>query len=245
MPLNSFRLITERQLRSAMRQARPEPDDEWLNEWVPLIEDQVENYLGRRLLYEEGIVEYLSPSDEQFVILDRRPVHAVTEVRVDPIGGFGQITDTFGSTTVLEAGVEYFLQLDGVAKLEGTSASGMLWRRGQNFSGVRTWSPGLLAPGRAPSKGTVKVTYNGGYKKTDEESTNQIPGVVAAAVTQAAGVWFGTMVQVGVLSGESVTGYSWSQILGFNLGDNQFASIRGMLTSLKNFRGGAGMTSQG
>lgn len=228
-----------------MTQARPVPNDEWLNQWIPLIENEVERYLGRSLLYAENVVEYFSPSNDQFLLLDRRPVHAVTEVRVDPQGGFGQLTDTFGSGTVLTAGQDYFLQIDGHDRTQGQSNTGILWRVGQMWGSKLAWQQGLLAPDRVSAQGTIKVTYKGGYKKTNDEATNQVPGVVVGAIAQAAGVWHTTMVQVGVLSGESVSGYSWNQILGFNLGDNQFASIRGMLTSLKSYRGGAGMTSQG
>lgn len=240
MALNQFNLLTENQLRTAVATTTPTPTDEWLNEWIPLIEDEVEKYLTRTLRYSAAVVEWFSPSDDNFLLLSRRPVHAVTEVRQDDQGGFGQKPNTFGTDTILAVGDEYYLELDGEGLFQNKSESGTLWRVQRTWGYSRRWTSGLLTSERVPALGTVKVTYEGGYKISDDPALNEMPGVVSAAVAQAAGVWYTTLLAVGVKSSESVTGYSWSQILGFNLGDNIFASIRAMLTSLRTMRPGGG-----
>lgn len=243
MALQQFRFITEKQLITAMKTAKPEPTEAWLNVWIPLIETQVEQYCNRKLGFESNIVEWFDPSDDGFLILDQRPVHRIVEVRRDAVGGYGQIPNSFGTSSIMTAGQDYFLQIDGRGPTAGISDTGILWRaNGQSWGYRRMWQGGLLAAAKERVQGTIKVTYDGGYKITDDETTNQIPGCVAAAVTQAAGVWYDTMVKVGVTSGENVSGYGWNQVLGVNLGDNQFASVRQMLATIRSMRPGAGFT---
>lgn len=240
MALDQFRFVTEKQVVTAMATAKPQPPESWLNVWIPLIENEVERFLGRILDYGTGIVEWFDPSDDQFILLDRRPVHRVSEIRYDSRGGYGQIPNTFGTETILAPGTDWYLQIDGRGPTEGSSDTGIVWRRGQTWGATQQWQRDFLLPAKERQQGAIKVVYDGGYKLSSDPKQNQIPGAVAGAVTQAAGVWFDTMVKVGVTSGENVSGYGWQQVLGMNLGENQFASVRQMLTTLRNFRPGAG-----
>jgi hypothetical protein len=71
------------------------------------------------------------------------PVRSISEIRVDYEGGFGQIADTFGDSTIQVAGDDYYQELSG---------------------------PGLNMTGHVISRvgwpvepGTVKVSYTAGY----------------------------------------------------------------------------------
>lgn len=236
MPYGS--LITDAQLAAATPTSNPPPSVDWLTYWTPLIEDQVEQYLKRPLKYQAGVVEWPVSFGREYILLDRTPVWAVTEVRYDPAGGFGQKANTFGTDTVLTAGDDYLLDIDGDG---GLSESGTLLRVPSTWGSRRAYQTGLLTSWTEAAKGTIKVTYTGGYKPIGTNGgVGEIPGVVSAAVAQAICVWYTTLCNVGVTLSESVPGYNYSQAIGVNLGDNIFAGVREMLTSLKRMRPGAG-----
>lgn len=231
----AFALITQEQLDTALETASPKPSQDWLGEWVPLIEREVESFLGHELSYATGVVDWPVVSGENYVLLRRTPVTEVTEVRLDRAGGFGQIPDTFGTDTILTPGVDYYLDLDGVGVDAGKSGTGTLWRTdGTPWGSGLEYSRDLLRNRPTPARGFLKVTYNGGW------TSDHVPAVVIAAIAQAAGVWYATLTNVGVVSSENVPGYSYSQILGFNLGDNIFSNVRDMLRTYKRYSPGGG-----
>lgn len=84
---------------------------------------------------------YLAPNSIQ---LRNLPVRSITEVREDATGYFGQTPGSFGPTTILQAGGDYFLKQEQA----GLSWSGHLVRR--SF-----WFPATL--------GSVMVTYVAGF----------------------------------------------------------------------------------
>lgn len=235
----AFRLITQRQLDEYMRKADPAPPQSYLDVIVPVIEESVESFLNRPLEYKTNTVEWCSPSDDTEILLSRRPVASIAEVRVDSQGGFGQRPNSFGTGSIQVAGEDYFLLLDGTGIYEGMSESGVVVRGGGRTWGfTRGYQSGLLSPAKQLNPGSVKVTYTGGYQISDNPTDNRMPGVIGAAIAQLASVWFQSLTNIGVVTGESVPNYSYQQILGFNLGDNQFASVRQMLAKYRSMRPG-------
>lgn len=89
-----------------------------------------------------------SPADGHILKLDNAFVRSITEVRMDPAGNFGFTSGSFGSSTVLVEGTDYFLELDST----GLSKSGRLIRNNA------AW------PNRP---GSVKVTYVAGFSAAE------------------------------------------------------------------------------
>lgn len=83
----------------------------------------------------------------KFLQLERLPVRAVTEIRVDAGARHGQQSGDFGSGTEWTQGVEYNIEWDQ----DGLCKSGMLIANG-------AWPVG---------PGTVKVTYRAGYSQNE------------------------------------------------------------------------------
>ncbi len=116
-----------------------------------------------------SVVEYLDGSGYPEQILKNPPVNSVTEVRLDTQGGYGQVTDSFGSTTVLTQGTDYFTDLARGKLLLWRLPSSVLsawpvWGTGPNV----LWGAGLTGYGAKPAcwpkiPGCLKVTATKGY----------------------------------------------------------------------------------
>lgn len=112
-----------------------------------------------------GVAQVAGPETIQLLPL---PVRAITEVRVDRDGAFGQLSGSFGSDSIWTAGEQYMLDIDTPA---GISECGIL------RSATATRFP--AAPG------SVMVTYSAGY--TAEELQGQASNNIdASAITLAA-----------------------------------------------------------
>ncbi|MBX9628098.1 MAG: hypothetical protein K2X82_30150 [Gemmataceae bacterium] len=227
-------LLTRDALQTAMQGQWDDVNKEWAPgfgtwaDWAePLVEDMVEAFLGRRVGEAAGIVEWHGSEDDREVYLDRTPVQAVTEVRYDPTGGYGQVAGSFGTDTVLVAGTDYYLALDGGGATAGWSDSGRLVRQNSNWGFSTRWDRNLLTPRKVPSDGTIKVTYTGGYPVA------KVPGAVSQAVALAvARVWQFTPQPV-IVNYEMWGGYSYSHSLSFNMAEPIFTDIRSLLTQYK------------
>ena len=110
---------------------------------------------------------------------DRATVASITNVWVDQDGAWGQGDDAFASDTLLVAGTDYALRIDGPFG----STSGKLVRLGG-----RPWPGVIQRPGHrlvanlAEGRGNIKVTYVGGYATIPADLVmlaNQLVGLVA------------------------------------------------------------------
>lgn len=133
----------------------------------------IENFIGYPLLRDQEIIEYYSGRNQEAIVLRRRPVHSVSEVKLDSIGLYGQAPNTFGSDTVLTGGVDYFLD-----KTSPEFSSGLLKPKRWSTT-VQTFSlpfrqGGLLTPiARKPTwpwgDGNIKVTYDAGFTNIPDD----------------------------------------------------------------------------
>ena len=89
----------------------------------------------------------------------------INEIKVDFSGGFGQITDTFGNSTILTSGDDFYQDYEDSSGLNLT---------GHVFS--RTGWP--VGPG------SIKVTYKSGY--TADELRGRADTINASGIWQAA-----------------------------------------------------------
>jgi len=101
--------------------------------------------------------EFLDGDGTPAVFLSRRYVNAVTEVRLDTFGQYGQgdpAFPPFGPTTILLPGT-YFLQI------RGSDRTGILYR-GRGLSWPNTWTrhDGRLSSSPTTRPGCIRVTYS-------------------------------------------------------------------------------------
>jgi hypothetical protein len=134
----------------------------------------------------------------------------VSEVRLDTAnGGYGQVPDSFGSTTVLTAGTDYFHDPATGVLVRNSSAgnAGHFAFPPAHPAGSVQWSGlGRRAAVAWPAypKGCVKVTYTNGY------AAGAVPADLAYAVARLATRMSASGRLGGLMTGESLTGYSYS-----------------------------------
>lgn len=137
-------------------------------------EAAVEGYC-KRVFAETIRTEFYSGTGAARLILNQYPVTDVDEVRVDLNGNYGETAGSFGSATILTAGLDYALEWSETSK----SRTGFLRRLGGPGSAWGLWPGPVYAPGGLPSGGTltlgrggpvwlavagsIKVTYTAGF----------------------------------------------------------------------------------
>lgn len=114
--------------------------------------------------------QFLDGTGSPKLLLPQYPVSSVTSVRLDTAGYYGQVTDSFGSSTLLTAGVDYILAVDDSAG----SKAGVLLRIGGMEWPYGSMPSGTLTAGRYPLgwpavAGCVKVVYVAGYSTMPED----------------------------------------------------------------------------
>jgi hypothetical protein len=160
-----------------------------------------EKYCNRSFATSAEAAEYYnwpSPGSRLDIPLNRRPVSAVSEVKIDPRGGAGQLDDTFGSTTVLDSGTDYYCDYNaGILRLLTTRSNWPIASFG--FGGqLMTGQPFAYNTNlRGQNTGTIKVTYTAGY--------SSVPADVKLAIAQMVSWLAGTGMESGGTGG--VTSY--------------------------------------
>lgn len=204
-------------------------NDAWYSALLAAAESVVKSHLGRQI--EQGTyTHFFSGSGTRTVPLRETPVTSVTTVHEDLGGYYGQGQDAFASSTLLTAGTDYYLELDGT--LPGTSTacsySGLLHRT----NGVWTLMPRYYFPGRlyseyGPVFGSVKVVYVGGYP-TVPQDIQLACCMVVSALKRTVGVG-------GTLESERIGDYSYQ--LAFPRVDAftypEIGSVRAVLSKYK------------
>ena len=118
------------------------------------------------------VTEYYDGHGTPELVLGRRFVNAVTEVRVDRNGNYGSYPNSFGPTTVLTAGTDYALQVVGPDRTGTIVRRATVWP----FGGIRHLN--ALATSMLPCYGCVMVTYTHGA----DASTPAVPPDIVDAL---------------------------------------------------------------
>jgi hypothetical protein len=197
-----------------------EPPVQVTDYWQLLIDSAtatMDQYVGYPL-EQQTYVEYYSGNGFSDLALDKRPVQAVAEIRMDPFGAWGQAAGQFDSTTILTAGTDYALVTDRsgttspaglIRRLASSSlANGFLF--GANPFGL---TRGTLTPARrlaawTPGEGNLKITYTAGY-----DPQNPPNDLVLACIQLVS--WLRLTIKNGglILTSESLGAYSYTKVI--------------------------------
>jgi hypothetical protein len=133
--------------------------------------------------------EYCTGNNRFALVLRRRPVKTVYQVKLDFDGRAGQFAGGFDSTSVLAEGVDYYLDrdsslgVDGQGNPLGWSKSGILYRVGTAWPQIfKVAQTGKLSPEMGADWGNVFVDYDAGYDATKDDGH---PEAVPAALRDA------------------------------------------------------------
>lgn len=106
------------------------------------------------------LTEYYQGTGTRDLVLRNWPVNSVTSVYEDMGGEWGQSANPFAAATLLTAGVDFALRLDGS---NGVAQSGILRKINGVWQKPNAFQPGLISAQPAETSGTIKVVYNAGY----------------------------------------------------------------------------------
>ncbi len=144
-------------------------DDVLLNQLISQARAHAEGIAGRKF-GSHDFVEFYDGTGSPHLILNQSPVIAVTKVRLDQSGHFGQRPGTFGDDTILAEGVDYS------------------WH-GQVLYRINGWWPAVIrdrffdvSHEKVPATGNIKVSYSAGYEC--------VPADVKDAIIQLVGLRF-------------------------------------------------------
>lgn len=190
-----------------------------------------DQYIGRRL-DTAAATEYYDGSQSLYLNLKRWPVTAITEVKRDMQGGFGQIPNSFGSDTVLVQGTDYIADTArGILTLL-TNTRGSDWFQRGYRSPITggLWGRGLvanyIAASWGQSPGCVSVNYTAGY------TSNNKPADLVSAVAQIA-VY---MSQINATGGKTASSESYIDVSESYLTTTAIDQLRGGLPALGSAR---------
>jgi hypothetical protein len=171
----------------------------------------VDSINGRANLYTEGGVS------GDILVLRNKPVwnDATLEVR-EQFGAYAEQTaSSFGSSTILTKGTDYWLDVDASDEV---SLSGILYRLGGNWP---------------TEPGSIKVTYNGGYSTTDlAGSTDRKVADIKLAVIQSV-VW--NYKQVVLNANQGLAGMVAGPITSEKIGPYSYKTGGGLTANPYNF----------
>jgi hypothetical protein len=106
------------------------------------------------------IVEYLGGSGDPNLVLGYWPVQSISSIYLDNAGFWAQTSGSFASSTLLNQGTDYALEVDSV---EGTSKSAVVLRINGIWDAVYLRDGGMLSSYGTNGQGNIKVTYQYGY----------------------------------------------------------------------------------
>lgn len=176
-------------------------DDTRLSTVLCGIEQSVKGFCRNDILSAEA-TEYYDGTGDGELVLKRRPVTAISTVRVDANGAYGNGSNVFGSTTEWEFGTAYTIRSlsetsrhnDGILKSLKGRAPG--WAQ---LPGIGVWPEGV---------GNIKVTYTAGYSSTPDD--------LALAIFQLASAAWAMTEEKGLapVSEETIGRYSYTLMRG-------------------------------
>lgn len=138
-----------------------------LNFYVRAVSEAVDRYCGRNFV-RRTYTEWPALEGMPYVVLTERPVYKVISVNYDSYGGFGQVPNTFGASTLLTPGEHYTLEYSDLAN-PTVSKSGRLFNTDGVWPVQSSRMRGELGLSQRAARGTLKVVYDGGYDFPPED----------------------------------------------------------------------------
>lgn len=162
-------LTTLANLKSYLR-VTDSTKDTYYNLLLASATSSIESFCGRSFAKQTGIVEYKTTNGTRSLILRKTPVWTITSIHLDFFGYFNASGSAFASDSLLTAGTDYALDING---LDGLSYSGLVYR----ITGVwpersQVHIAGLLTNEVVPAYGNVKAVYTGGYDPIPDDLQN-------------------------------------------------------------------------
>ncbi len=132
----------------------------------------LQDLCGREFAYKER-TEYFDAPIRGNIWARETPIVSITSIKYDGAGGFGQLTDTFGATTLLTAGTDYYFR-KGRNGLGWTGEIFTSHHAGWGGGFSSGYTPGWLSMRQVATPGAFQVIYFGGFI--------QIPGPIKTAI---------------------------------------------------------------
>ena len=168
-------------------------EDTRLEELLDGVEWAVESFTKRRFA-SRSYTEYHDGNGRQLVVLRNRPVTAITSVKVDATGYYGNGTNAFAASTAWTIGTDYTPKN---LTADEDNPGLLIALKGSMFDGRGVWPEGI---------GNIEVVYTAGYQT--------IPSDLILAVHQlASGVRQGA-VKGGPIASETIGKYSYTLLAG-------------------------------
>lgn len=201
-------------------------EDTYLTATLLAVEKSLKRIIGYEIEANSNVTEYYDGDGRNKLFLRQLPVRSIVSVKVDNNGGGGQIANTFGSETLLVAGTEYYLPMDG--PLGAYSESGTLYRRSYYWPGQPMHRRGLLTNEIIPGNGNIQVVYNSGY--------TTVPADIKETVWQSVAQLRMSRDKGMPISSESFDGYSYSLNGAVDAAVMQVASALNVIATYRRFR---------
>lgn len=162
----------------------PSACDATVNEVQPYIDAAnaaAERYCNRTFVLAQNFTKYYDlppPGGRNEVVMKERVVNSIASINIDGRGGYGQLTNTFGSTTLLVAGTDYYFEpgSDIVRILQRWSS----WPAfGTFFYGGGGYGYPFGCNMRNANTGCVKIVFNAGWATWPADLLAGIAGIAA------------------------------------------------------------------
>lgn len=121
----------------------------------------IESWCDRQFESDE-VTEYYSGNGTPYLFLKRRPVTEIDSVYTSERGYWGQGSNAFSSDTLLTAGTDYVLRIDGN---DGKSYSGVVERLNGAWEGTALYKAGVIGGVPSMGRGNIKITYTAGFSE--------------------------------------------------------------------------------
>lgn len=167
--------------------------------------------------------EYYSGGGTTSLVLRYRPVTAIATIHVDDGGYYGSASGAFSSSTLLQNGIDYALDIEQ----DNFSVTGIVHRINGEWPSVNKRYRNDLVGAVMPGRGNIKVTYTAGF----DSVTNPPPADHKLLAILLARQIVKTAVNAGAdFSSESFEYYSYS-LKTESPGD--FATIKSIMAQLQ------------
>lgn len=135
-------------------------ENKGINFWIEYASGIIEEYIARGDLSRQERTEYKDGNNQEFLVMDHRPIYSITNIWESQSGNFGFTSGSFSDETLLVSGSDYALKID---QPDGSSRCGMIVKINNRWLSKPTRFRGYLSTSLQPNRGSIKVVYDAGY----------------------------------------------------------------------------------